>query len=279
MPSSYDVIVVGLGAMGSSTAYHLARRGQRVLGLDRFTPPHTQGSSHGQTRIIREAYHEHPLYVPLVQRAYELWTDLEKETGQRLFVKTGGLIIGPPDGSVVRGAQRSAEEHHLNYEVLSSAEVRTRFPALNPSDGMIAIWEPRAGILFPEACVASHLALAGKHGAEVWFQEPVRSWEPHRSGVRVQTETATYEAGRLVLTAGAWIRSLLPGCNLPLVVERQVLYWFASNSLIKGFALVFFIGVITSMFTAIAVSRSFLFALGAKGESRLSKFLFGSGVL
>src|ERR671933_513532 len=113
----YDAIVLGLGAMGSAAAYHLARRGRRVLGLDRFTPPHTLGSSHGQTRIIREAYFEHPLYVPLVQRAYELWAELERESGRTLFRQTGGLMIGPKDGVLVAGARQSAEEHGIPHEM------------------------------------------------------------------------------------------------------------------------------------------------------------------
>src|SRR5213593_2940535 len=133
MPNDYDVIVAGLGAMGSAAAFHLAASGRRVLGLDRYHPPHNLGSSHGLTRIIREAYFEHPLYVPMVQRAYHLWSELEKESARKLFLQTGGLMIGPPDGVLVSGAKRSAEQHHLPHQVLSSAEVRGRFPALQPS--------------------------------------------------------------------------------------------------------------------------------------------------
>src|SRR6266481_4514984 len=129
MASDYEVIVVGLGAMGSSAAYHLAQRGLRVLGLDRFQPPHNSGSSHGLTRIIREAYFEDPLYVPLVQRAYELWAELEKASSRRLLLQTGGLMIGPREGVLVSGAKRSAVEHNLPHEILSSAGVRRRFPA------------------------------------------------------------------------------------------------------------------------------------------------------
>src|SRR2546422_5559116 len=149
--------------MGSAAVYHLAKRGVDVLGLDQFRPPHAFGSSHGQTRIIREAYFEHPIYVPLVQRAYELWSALERETGRCLFRETGGLMIGKPDGAVVAGAKRSAKEHSLQHEVFSAAEVRTRFPALQPTDEMIAVWEPRAGILFPEICIEAHWTMARKH--------------------------------------------------------------------------------------------------------------------
>src|SRR6516162_5254967 len=137
----YDVIIAGLGAMGSAAAYHLAADGSRVLGLDRFQPPHQLGSSHGLTRIIREAYFEHPSYVPLVQRAYELWAELEKNSGRRLLQQTGGVMIGPPGGALVGGARRSAEEHRLRHELLSSAELRRRFPVFHPATEMIGVWE------------------------------------------------------------------------------------------------------------------------------------------
>src|SRR5437879_423059 len=163
--------------MGSAAAYHVARRGQRVLGLDRFHPPHNLGSSHGLTRIIREAYFEHPLYVPLVQRAYELWGELEQASGRRLLLQTGGLMIGPPEGVLVSGAKCSAEEHRLAHQVLPAAEIRRRFPVLAPDENMVGVWEPRAGILFPELAVQTHLELAAQKGAVLQFDEPVRRWE------------------------------------------------------------------------------------------------------
>jgi len=226
MPSRFDVAIVGLGAMGSAVACQLARRGGRVLGLDRFAPPHALGSSHGQTRIIREAYFEHPAYVPLVRRAYELWAELEGQTGRALFRQTGGLMIGRPDSAVVAGAKRSAKEHSLQHEVLSAAEVRCRFPALQPCDGMIAVWEPRAGILFPEICIEAHLTMARKQGADLRSDEPALSWEDDGGAVRVITSKGAYHAGQLVLTAGSWIQSLLRDLKLPLAVERQVQFWF-----------------------------------------------------
>ena len=230
MSGSYDVVVVGLGAMGSAATFHLARQGQKVLGLDRFTPPHSFGSSHGQTRIIREAYFEHPLYVPLVQRAYQLWAELEHLSGRDLLRITGGLMIGRPDGVLVSGARRSAEQHRLRHELLAAAEVPTRFPALRPADDMVALWEPRAGILFPEACVSAHLTLAQTHGATLRYDEPVASWRNDGDGVRVVTDHGEYRASQLLLTAGSWIRSLVPELNLPFTVERQVLYWFAPRA-------------------------------------------------
>ncbi len=227
MSDSYDVIVVGLGAMGSAAAYQLARKGRRVLGLDRYTPPHAHGSSHGRTRIIREAYFEHPAYVPLVQRAYRLWGELEELAGRKLLQTTGGLMIGRPDGVLVSGALRSAHQHGLRHELLDAPEVRERFPALRPDDGMVAVWEPRAGILFPESCIEAHLKLAQAHGATFRYGEPLIEWRMDDArGAHVITDKGEYRAEKLLLTAGAWMPSLLPGL-LPLTIERQVQYWFA----------------------------------------------------
>jgi len=228
--TDYDVIVVGLGAMGSAAAYRLASRGRRVLGLDRFRPPHEFGSSHGRTRIIREAYFEHTLYVPLVRRAYELWADLERQSGQRLLLQTGGLMIGPPDGVLVTGARRSAQDHNLPHEVLSAADLRRRFPAFAPDVATIAVWEPRAGILFPELAIQSHLELARKCGATLQCDEPVLHWESNGQSSRVSTVKGSYRADRLLISAGAWTGSLLPAVPLPLRVERQVLCWFEPGS-------------------------------------------------
>jgi sarcosine oxidase len=216
--------------MGSAAAFHLAKQGRKVLGLDRFTPPHSLGSSHGQTRIIREAYFEHPAYVPLVQRAYQLWAELEHLSGRKLLRTTGGLMVGRPDGVLVSGARHSAEQHRIRHELLTAAEVLTRFPALRPADDMVALWEPRAGILFPEACVGAHLTLAQGHGATLRYDEPLSSWRSDGDGVRVVTDHGEYRAGQLLLTAGGWIRSIVPELNLPFTVERQVVYWFAPRA-------------------------------------------------
>jgi len=215
--------------MGSAAAFHLARAGKKVLGLDRFTPPHSFGSSHGQSRIIREAYFEHPVYVPIVQRAYELWNDLARKTGQQLFLQTGGLMIGRPDGLVVAGARRSAEMHRLPHQFLSAEEITRRFPALRPTKDMAGVWEPRAGVLFPEQCIAAHLARAQEHGAILHYAERVLRWEPDGSGVKVTTDIDDYRAEQVILSAGSWLKSLLPDLDLPLTVERQVLFWFDSS--------------------------------------------------
>jgi sarcosine oxidase len=222
----YDVIIAGLGAMGSAAAHHLAARGQRVLGLDRFRPPHTLGSSHGATRIIREAYFEHAAYVPLVRRAYELWQELEKTAARRLLTQTGGLMIGPAAGVIVAGARRSAEEHRLPYETLSAAELRQQYPVLNPSSHDVAIREPRAGILFPERAIQAHLDLAGRNGAHFQFDNPVLEWEPFKGGVRVSATKGSFTGRKLLISTGPWVNSLIPGLRLPLTVERQVMFWF-----------------------------------------------------
>jgi sarcosine oxidase len=224
--ADYDVIIVGLGAMGSAAAYHVASGGARVLGLDRFRPPHQLGSSHGRTRIIREAYFEHTLYVPLVQRALELWAELERESGRRLFLQTGGLMLGPPDGVLVKGATQSARDHQLAHRILSVGEVREQFPALEPTEAMQGVWEPRAGILFSELGIQTHLELAASRGATLRFDEPVLKWEVERNQVRVFTASACFRASYLLLSAGAWLDTLLSELKLPLSVERQVLCWF-----------------------------------------------------
>lgn len=226
----FDTIIIGLGAMGSAAAYHLACRGQRVLGIDRFSPPHTQGSSHGQTRIIREAYFEHPLYVPLLQRAYELWGDLQERVGEQLLQITGGLMIGPPHGILFPGAKASAEKHALPHEIWSASEIRRRFPALQPSDDLQALWEPRAGILSPERCIAQHLALATSCGAQLRVEEPVLGWEANSAGFEILTAKGRYAGAKVLLTAGSWIGSLVPELRLPLTIERQVLFWFEPKS-------------------------------------------------
>ena len=221
--------------MGSAAACHLARCGQRVLGLDRFTPPHSLGSSHGETRIIREAYFEHPVYVPMVQRAYELWRDLEKESGTTLLRETGGVMIGRPDSDLVKGACHSAELHGLRHEMLTAGEVRERFPALHPESGMVAVWEPRAGVLLANACITAHLAQARRYGAEMRYEEPMLRWETEGDSIRVLTADGEYRARQMVVTAGAWISTLFP--DLPLRVERQVLFWFDDASTSSMFAL------------------------------------------
>jgi sarcosine oxidase len=223
---SYDAVVIGLGAMGSATLFHLARRGLRVLGLEQYGSGHELGSSHGDSRIIRETYFEHPLYVPLVQRAHELWRELETLSGKSLMRITGGLMIGPPDGMVVAGTLRSAREHNLPHEVLAAAQVHERFPAFELAPELVAVLDPRAGYLDPDACNAAHLEGARGAGAEARFNEPVVEWIADGGAVTVRTRADTYNASRLVITAGGWAQRLASDLRLPLEVERQSVFWF-----------------------------------------------------
>jgi len=221
-----DVIVIGLGVAGSAIVHELACRGLRVGGFDRYSPPHALGSSHGESRIIREAYFEHPAYVPMVCSAYEGWRRLETATATKLLLQTGGLMIGRPDSDVVAGARRSADLHGLDYDMLTAAEVERRFPSLRPEREMVAVWEPRAGILLPEACIAALLAQARSQGADLHLDEAVETWRPEGDGVRVSTPRGEYRARQLVIAVGAWAGSLVPELHSKLGVERQVLYWF-----------------------------------------------------
>lgn len=229
MKSDFDVIVVGLGAMGSAALYHLARRGARVLGIDQYDPPHSMGSSHGETRVIREAYFEHPLYVPLVQRAYELWGQLERATAEPIYLKTGGLMLGEPASTVVAGALESAREHQLPFELLDSGAVRARYPGLQPEPAMVGVFEPRAGILFAENCLRAHLKLADQFGAQVQVGTPVLGWSAEAGGVTVRTAAGTLSAAKLVITAGPWVMDLVAQPAWPFSVERQVLVWLKTR--------------------------------------------------
>ncbi len=227
MSQRYDAIVLGVGGMGSATAYHLASRGFETLGLERYDIPHAMGSSHGVTRIIRKAQYEHPAYVPLVRRAYDRWRELEEETGRDLLYVTGGIDAGPPGSDIVDGSRRSCEEHDIEYEVFSGEEVNDRFPGYDlPADNR-AIYQPDGGFLVPEQCIIAHVEAAQAEGAEIRAREAVSDFTPlSDGGVRVTSSKGTYEADRLVVTAGAWAKKLLPELSGQLVPERQVLGWF-----------------------------------------------------
>ena len=227
---TYDAVVVGCGGVGSAALFHLARRGLRVLGIDRFASPHNRGSSHGRTRMIRQAYFEHPSYVPLVLHAYELWHELEQATGTRLYEETGLLQVGPPDGVVVPGVLASAKLHGLDVEQLSAADVMRRYPGFRVPVGLVGVVERHAGFLRVESCVEAHLRQAQGLGAEFHANEAVRTWRVDGSGAVVETDRAVYRAARLVLTAGAWAGQLLADLGVPLEVRRKPQYWFAPST-------------------------------------------------
>jgi sarcosine oxidase len=231
-----DVIVAGLGAHGSSAAYRLAARGASVLGFDRFARGHTLGSSGGLSRIIRLSYYEHPDYVPLLRRAWTLWRDLERASGDRLLTRTGGLYAGDPKGDLVAGALASARRHGLEHEVLDAAALRERYPLFDWPDGWQGVFERQAGWLAPERCIETHLRLAEESGATLRFDEPIDRWESTRHGVRVTTATGTFEAKQLVIAAGAWASQLAPSLASELSVERNVLLWFEPTAERDAFA-------------------------------------------
>ena len=228
MSKNYDVIVLGLGGMGSAAAFHLAKREQKVLGVEQHSAAHDKGSSHGASRIIRQAYYEHPDYVPLVQRAYELWEGLESDSGADLLRVTGGLMIGPNGSPIVEGTLTSAQQHHLPYELLDAADLKRRYPVLQPRAGEMAVFEHRAGFVRPEACVRAHLQQAERHEAELHFEERVKTWHAHPSGsgVRVVTDRGAYEADHLVIAPGAWAPEQLNALAVPFDIRRHVMCWF-----------------------------------------------------
>ena len=226
----FDVIVVGAGGIGTAAAAHLARRGASVLAVDRFPLGHSRGSSHGQTRLIRLAYYEHPDYVPLLRRARELWRDLERETATPLLTECGLLSSGPADGDVLVGTLRSAAAHGLAIEHLPAREAMRRWPAFTIPDGWESVFEPTAGHLAVEACVRAHADVAVRHAAVIEAPHDVRGWRVEGAGVVVETAKESFSAGRLVLCPGSWATWLLQLPMIPFTVLRKSLFWYAPSA-------------------------------------------------
>ena len=238
-----DVVVLGLGAMGSAAAYQLAKRGVKVIGLDRFKPPHDLGSSHGDSRITRLAIGEGVAYSPLAMRSHEIWRDIERETGAELMRQTGGLIMTSPSKTSVLPVDNffattvaAAKTHGITHQILEARDIKRRFPPFNVRDDEIGYYEPEAGFLKPENCVRAQLALARKYGAELRVDEKVLGFEPSANGVRVTTERGAYEAGKLIVAAGPWMPQTIDARYTKLfTIRRQVLFWFAVNGAIEPF--------------------------------------------
>jgi sarcosine oxidase len=220
----YDVFIAGLGVMGGAVARALAGAGLRVTACDEREPPHARGSSHGESRILRAAYFEDPVYAPLAQRAAALWRGLEQETGRSLLRVTGGLDIGPADGTLVRGATASAREHGIRHETIGGAELMRRYPALRVGSDAVAVVEPEAGILDPETCVAAQIESARAAGAEIRLGDKLVGWRRAGAELRVTTASGGFTTRTLVLAVGAWLPAVRP--ELPLRVTRQAMFWF-----------------------------------------------------
>lgn len=226
MTSSYDVIVIGVGGMGSATVYELAKRGKRVLGIEQFDIPNDQGSSHGVNRIIRLAYYEHPSYVPLLRRSYELWHEIEELAGEKLLYTTGSIDTDAEDGDVFLGSLESCRIHNLRHEVLTADETNQRFPGYRLPAGHMSLFQPDGGFLLSERSIVAYANAAIELGAQIRARETVLGWDISGTGsVRVTTNRGEYEAGSLVITAGAWSGKLVPGLASNAVPERQVLAW------------------------------------------------------
>jgi sarcosine oxidase len=221
----YDVIVIGVGGMGSAACYHIARRGRSVLGLEQFNIPHDLGSSHGVNRIIRLAYAEDPRYVPLLRRAYELWRGLEERAGERLLVITGGVDAGAEDSATITGCLRSCREHNLPHEQLDAASLGRRFPGYRLPKEMIAVYQPDGGFVMSERAIVAHVTAAQSLGADIRACERVTGWAVEGGGVEVLTDRGRYQADRLVITAGPWAGKAVPALAPLLTPERQALIW------------------------------------------------------
>ena len=223
------IIVIGLGAVGSSAALHLARAGAPVLGVDRWRPPHRQGSTHGASRITRATAWEGARYVPLVARAQRLWTEFAAQTGQRYFAACGGLFVGYPDEYHVEGSRASAGAMQLPHEVFSSQEMAARWPWLKVPDEMVGFWDPGAGVLAPERIVEDQLRAAEALGATLRYDTTVTQIEPRPDGVRVHSAVGEHRADAVVVCAGGWMSQLLGWTGPALAVERVTQHWFAES--------------------------------------------------
>lgn len=222
----YDAIVIGLGGMGSAALYQLARRGLKVLGLERYDIPNDMGSSHGVTRMIRLTVQEHPSYVPLVRRAYTLWRQLENVSGERLLFTTGSLRAGSEGNQMFDGSLEACEAHGIPYEVMTGPEINRRFPGYQLPKDILGVYQPDGGFLLSEQCIVAHVAAALNQGAEAHGREQVLEWTPTAAGVEVRTDRGSYAARKLVVCSGAWTAKLLPQLAESAVPERQVLGWF-----------------------------------------------------
>jgi len=225
MKNTFDVIVIGVGSMGSAACWYLAGRGYRVLGLEQFDIVHNHGSHTGQSRIIRKAYFEHSDYVPLLERAYENWQTIEKETGATLYHQTGIVYFGPHHHETMKGVRNSAALHHIRVDKLSREETISQFPAFQIPKDFETLYEPIAGFVTPERAIRVYTHEAVKIGAAIHTNEKVVSWRRSGSTIEVETSNGKYQAGKLVITSGSWTSQILPQLKPQLTVRKQMLAW------------------------------------------------------
>jgi sarcosine oxidase len=223
--TSYDVIVLGVGSMGSSACYQLAKSGHKVLGLEQFDIPHELGSHGGQSRIIRKAYFEHPDYVPLLERSYQNWKSLEEETGAQLYFKTGLLYFGKAEHALIKGLRESASKYSIRVDTLSEQEQERQFPQFNIPSGYERLIEPDAGFLLPERSVLLYTQQAIRAGATIHTKEKTIEWKKSGSTITVKTSKATYQCKKLIITAGPWATKMVPNFSKNLKVTRQMIAW------------------------------------------------------
>lgn len=230
MSDAFDVVVIGLGAMGAAACHHLAARGHRVLGLEQHRLAHDRGSSHGETRLIRKAYFENPSYVPLLSRAFDLWDELEAECGETLFERNGLVTFGRPgESKVFEGTLASGRLYEIPVERLNRDEALRRWPIYRPPEGFAAAYEPGAGFLYAEKCVLAHAKQARERGAVLKENEPVLDFCVESGRARVRTTQALYSAARLIVAGGGWSARLLSGLGLPLELRKMTLGWFPAG--------------------------------------------------
>ncbi len=243
MNTPYDVIVVGLGAMGSSALYQLSQRNLKVLGIDQFNPPHSFGSSHGDTRITRQAIGEGKSYVPLVLRSYEIFEEIEKKTGKKLLEKVGGIIFGNAEAEAIHGKKNfiqntieAAEKYNIKHTILSAEDLKEKFPQFLLQGKEIGYFEENAGYLKPEVCIETQLELAKKNGVEMLMNTKVMSVDVLDDGiVKITTTEGEILTKKIILSPGSWMNTFFPELKDLFKVYRQVLYWFDCSTKYQSF--------------------------------------------
>ena len=226
----YDAVVIGVGGMGSSTLFQLAKRGWKVLGLDKYDIPNALGSSHGSTRIIRLAYHEHPSYIPLMHRAYDLWRELEVTINEKLLFTTGSISCGYEGSSMFSGTRYACDLHNIPYEILNARETNKRFPGCSFDNNILSVYQPNGGFLRADKCISAYLSLASDLGAEIHAREPLQTWKSHENGIEITTPNGIYNTSRLIICAGSWASKLVPELEPYIKPERQVVGRFQTHS-------------------------------------------------